>query len=246
MIDLELTPEIKKWLDADPDKRDLRKGAELLLRVTRNRILYNNIITSLERRADAIEYHLSKIYKQRLIDITHEQVTAMMKDVDAINRARGLDQTASSVERTELQRGKRADHDELPDDIRQLYVDNADIMRRMRDYHTKLRLISPQNSSCPDSDRYPYAKEIIALDKLYRENWNKYDHYIKGTPSSATVLAQDPRSASKNAAKLCNLLLGKYARLQDDATAERIRQAYALVDAPSAKLTEKMKAAGLE
>ena len=31
MINLELTPKIKEWLAADPDKRDLKAGAELLL-----------------------------------------------------------------------------------------------------------------------------------------------------------------------------------------------------------------------
>ena len=46
----------------------------------------------------------------------------------------------------------------------------------MRDCHTHLRLINPTNSTCPDNDRYPWAKQLIAYDKQYRDNWNRYDH----------------------------------------------------------------------
>lgn len=44
MIDLELTPKIKEWLDTEPSDRDIMAGAEILLRITRNRILYTNIV----------------------------------------------------------------------------------------------------------------------------------------------------------------------------------------------------------
>lgn len=245
MIDLELTPDIKKWLDTEPSQRDLQKGADLLLRITRNRILYANITRNISRHAEAIEYHLKKIYMQRLADITHEEVRSMMGRVSAIARNRGLDNPEGSSTRTELQRGKRADHDELPEEIRQLYGDNADIMRKMRECHLRLRMITPENSTCPDSDRYPWAKEIIALDTLYRENWNRYDHYVKGTPVAAVQLATDPRSESRNAARVIHLLLGKYAASPDDALAARIRETYAKIASPTPAVTRKMTDAGL-
>lgn len=72
MIDLELTPQIKKWLETEPSQRNLQEGADLLLRVTRNKILYANITRNIARHAGTIEYHLNKIYKARLVDITHE------------------------------------------------------------------------------------------------------------------------------------------------------------------------------
>ena len=187
-MNLELTPKIKEWLDADPQQRDLASGAELLLRITSNRILYNNIMRNPPRNAEVIEYQLRKAYEQRLLNVTHEQVAEMMTSVDQINKARGLDKARSNT-RSELQRGKRADHDELPEEIQQLYVDNADIMRRMRDTHAKLRLINESNSSCPDNDRWPLAKALIEYDERYRDNWNKYDHYIKGSDTSTTCTA---------------------------------------------------------
>lgn len=246
MIELELTPEIKKWLETEPSKRNLQQGADLLLRITRNRIMYANLTRNITRHAGTIEYHLNKIYKARLADITHVQVQSMMMRVDAIAQARGLASPEGSSKKTDLQRGKRADHDELPPEIQQLYVDNADIMRKMRECHLRLRLITPENSTCPDSDRYPWAKEIIALDTLYRENWNRYDHYVKGTPASAVQLATDTRSESRNAARVIHLLLGKYDPANpNDALVERIRQTYAKIASPTATIREKMTAAGL-
>lgn len=241
MTNLELTPLIKEWLDTEPAKRDLQAGADMLLRITRNKILYANITRNLAARAGAIEYHLNKIYKQRLRETTHEEVAAMMAQVSAMSSARGF----ANSPHAEFRRGKRADHDELPPEVQQLYVDNADIMRRMRDAHAKLRMISPETSTCPDSDRYPIAKYIVEQDRLYRENWNKYDHYVKGTPVENIALAADPRSESKNAEKLCHLLIGKYAKTKDAALAERIRSAYAKIASPSASLVDKMRANGL-
>jgi len=244
MINLELTPKIKEWLDTEPSKRDLQAGATLLLQVTRNKILYANVSRNLRYYAGVIEYNLQKIYKQRLADITHEQVADMMAQVAAIAKSRGLE-NAEPSKRTEFQRGKRADHDQLPPEVQQLYVDNADILRRMRDAHTKIRLITPENSTCPDSDRYPLAKYLIEQDNLYRSNWDKYDHYIKGTPVAAMAPTIDPRTESKNAAKLCNLLLGKYSKTPDESLADRIREAYAKILDPTERLRNKMRDAGL-
>ena len=241
MIEQELTPQIKAWLDTAPEQRDIRAGAELLLRVTRNRILHANILRNPVAKAPLLEYHLQKILKKRLIDTTHEEVSQMMAQVEVIADQRGLVRT----QRTSFQNGKRPDHDELPDEVKQLYVENADLMRRMREVHTHLRMITPLNSTCPDSDRYPLAKAIIEYDRRYRDNWNIYDHYVKGTPVASTVMAVDARTAGKNAVKTINLQLGRYAKTPSDATADRIRQLYSQIADPSEALRKKMADAGL-
>lgn len=241
MIELELTSKIQEWLNTEPDKRDILAGAMLLKRINRNQILYNNIVRNPAAKAPLLEYHLTRILKTRLIDTTHEEVSRMMGQVDAIAQQRGLDRK----ERTAFQNGKRPDHEELPDEVKQLYVDNADIMRRMREAHTRLRMINPQNSTCPDSDRYPFAKAIIEYDRQYRDNWNTYDHYVKGTPIAATIKAVDARTAQKNVVKTLNLLLGKYMKSPSEAAADRIRTLYTSVASPSASLRAKMQAAEL-
>lgn len=243
MIDLELTPEIKEWLDTPHERRDYARGALLIGKVSRNRILYANVSRDPVAKATAIEYHLRKIYSRRVADITHEQVGRMMERCDAIARSAGLDHPASG--KSDFQKGKRADHDSLPQEIRDLWTRNGDLRQRMRDCHTHLRLINPSNSTCPDSDRYPWAKQLIEYDRQYRDNWNRYDHYIPGTSPAATKLAVDPRTESSRAAKTANMLLGKYARKQDPALADRIRAAYAKVISPTPALTAKMRAVRL-
>ena len=83
MKDPELTQKIKEWLDTEPAKRDLDAGAEMLLRVTRNRILYANITRNPKAKAAHLEYQLQKVLKNRLLEVTHEQVQQMMKEAAA-------------------------------------------------------------------------------------------------------------------------------------------------------------------
>lgn len=246
MINLSLTPVIKEWLDTERGSRDLMKGATLILQITHNKILFANLTRNISARALDIEYHLKKIYSLRLADITHEQVASMMVEVESIAKSRYLANGVAESTRSVWQKGKRADHDLLPESIQALYVENADILRRMREAHTKIRLISPENSSCPDSDRYPLAKYLIEMDKRYRDNWNVYDHYIRGDAPGATVKAVDPRSASSNAEKLCHILIGKYAKRKDDNLKKRIMEAYSKVVSPLESLRSKIKSFSLE
>lgn len=237
MNELELTPDIQQWLETPPDERDIYAGAQLLLRVSRNRILYNNIIRNPLAKASLLEYHLRKILDRRLPDTS---IGVKSNTVEAQSPL-----VLDAPRRTAFQNGKRPDHDELPEEVRNLYVVNADIMRRMREAHTRLRLITTANSSNPDVDRAAITKEITLLDRQYRDNWNRYDHYVKDTPVESTVMATDPRTVQKNTVKILNLLLGKYAKTPNKANAERIKQLYATVANPSDELCKKMIAAKL-
>ena len=71
------------------------------------------------------------------------------------------------------------DHDRLPEEIQAYYTENLSVMQNMRACHAQLVLLSTteKQSSCPDNDRYPFVKEIIALDEKYHRNWQKYDEY---------------------------------------------------------------------
>ncbi len=78
--------------------------------------------------------------------------------------------------------------------IQALYVENLDIVHRMRELHMKLRSLSLDNATCPDSERYPFLKEIIALDKKRVQNWDIYDHFIPSTP----VTVEEPSSENED------------------------------------------------
>lgn len=176
-MDNDFTLRLKGWLDKDDAGRDYAEGARLLLQLNMNQVMFrtNMARISLPKTREFIAYQLQRYYNFRVQDLTHSEVVAMEKQVDRIVSKRLS--VSSDNPADEFRAGKREDHDSLPEDIRQLYVDNAEIMHRMRDLNAKLRLLSTEDSPCPDSERYPFLKELIALDKKYHQNWNIYDHW---------------------------------------------------------------------
>ena len=68
----------------------------------------------------------------------------------------------------------------MPDEIKAKYVENLSLLQRMRELHLRLRSLSLENATCPDSERYPFLKELISLDKKLHTNWEAYDRYVIG------------------------------------------------------------------
>lgn len=79
--DPKLTAQMQAWLQAEPAGRDLRQGAEMLLRLTRNRILYNNILRRPDKMAAKLEYELRKHLRIRLDGLTRQGVVLMEREV---------------------------------------------------------------------------------------------------------------------------------------------------------------------
>ena len=171
MKNSELIPKVKEWLDANPDERDLAAGALLVLQLTNNRIMYQNFMRRPKQYASRIEYELKKKYQFYLQQLTHEQVMEMGKQVEVISKEHNLPNEHEEFK-----------NDALPVEIQALYAQNLSIMQQMRRLHMQLQLLSVENSTCPDSERYPFLKELIALDKQYHANWERYDHFKVGEP----------------------------------------------------------------
>ena len=149
----------------------------MVLQLTNNRIMYQNFMRRPKQYASRIEYELRKKYQFYLQQITHEEVKEMSAQVEHI-----VEEHHITSENEEFKKGKRVDHDALPVEIQALYAENLSIMQQMRRLHTQLQLLSVENSTCPDSERYPFLKELIALDKRYHANWEQYDHFKVGAP----------------------------------------------------------------
>lgn len=187
----EVIQKVKAYLEAEPEKRDLAEGALLVLQLTNNRIMYQNFMRRPNHYASRIEYELQKKYNFYLQQLTHEQVLEMGKKVEVISKEHNLPN-----EHEEFKKGKRADHDALPVEIQALYAQNLSIMQQMRRLHMQLQLLSVENSTCPDSERYPFLKELIDLDKQYHANWEQYDHFKVGDivpqPTKAEHVEEQP------------------------------------------------------
>ena len=198
-MDHKFTELIKQWLDTPEAERDYSVGALYLLKLSGNQIMYRNIVAQLDRRHDVVEYQLQKYYNFRVQALTHAQVEKMQKDVDVIV-ADHIPLAAKADETP--QKGKRLDHDSLPDDIKAKYVENLSLLQRMRELHLRLRSLSLENATCPDSERYPFLKELISLDKKLHANWEAYDHYVAPGPDAVpSRSAKAKRSAAGSKAK---------------------------------------------
>lgn len=198
-MDHKFTEQIRQWLETPEDERDYSVGALYLLKLSGNQIMYRNIISQIDRRHDVVDYQLQKYYNFRVQALTHAQVEEMAAQVETIV----AEHIPLAVKADEAPaKGKRADHDSLPDEIKAKYVENLSLLQRMRELHLRLRSLSLENATCPDSERYPFLKELISLDKKLHANWEAYDRYVAPGPNvTPSRSAKAKRSAAGSKAK---------------------------------------------
>ena len=197
-FDHDFTEKIQQWLDTPHEQRDYEQGALYLLKLNGNQIMYRNLMSNPRGKAEFIEYHLRKHYSFRVQDLTHAQVAQMQKQVEQIEKKHHSFTDDNPAK--EFKQGKRADHDTLPDEIQALYVENLSLLQRMREVHLKLRTLSTADAPCPDSERYPFLKELIELDTRLHANWDRYDHYT-GAENEPVETVPEEKPARKKVAK---------------------------------------------
>lgn len=271
-MDIKFTEKVQAWLDTPAEERDYDQGAIFLLQLSNNQIMYRNLSRNTKKNAQFIEYQIRKYMKFRLADLTHAQVVEMQKAVDKIVALRHLDReetpvnvaddtdvtgedsgTVDAPESTnvnvssEFKAGKRADHDSLPLEIQALYVENGNIIHKMRELHMRLRSLSVENATCPDSERYPFLKELIALDKQYHKNWQVYDSWSaeKAAEGAEQKLIEDERQAQKNIYRQINLTKGRYKKNPTDSLKEQIASLYSQLASPVETLTAELRELGI-
>lgn len=166
--------------------------------------MYRNLIANPSGKAEFIEYQLQKYYNFRVQALTHAQVEEMAAQVATIADEHHLTDDASTVPEDERRMGKREDHYALPDEVKAKYVENLSLLQRLRELHLRLRSLSLDNPPCPDSERYPFLKELISLDKKLYVNCEENDHYVapsSGAVSSRSAKAKCSAVGSKKSAK---------------------------------------------
>ena len=189
-IDHDFTEKIQQWLETAHEERDYEQGALYLLKLNGNQIMYRNLMANPRGKAEFIEYHLRKHYSFRVKDLTHAQVVAMDKQVEEIVKKHNTFTEDNPAK--EFKQGKRGDHDTLPEEIQALYVENLSLLQRMREVHLRLRTLSTADAPCPDSERYPFLKELIELDKKMHANWEQYDHYVAESTEEPVKVEEKP------------------------------------------------------
>lgn len=199
-MDKEFTDKLQAWLSQPREDRDWDEGALMLLQLTGNKIMYRNLSVNPEGKANFIEGKLQQYLEFRLAELTHEQVKEMQHAVEEIVKEH-TEFKSDDNEAKNFKAGKRADHDTLPEEIQALYVENLDLVHRMRELHLKLRTMSTTDSTCADSDRYPFLKEFIKLDKKLHDNWNVYDHFVANAETAESAEEAEAKPKAKKSKK---------------------------------------------
>ena len=158
-----LTSQISDWLNASPKQRSLEDGALLLLRLNANRIMYQMILRN--RLAEKLEYELQKHLNIRLHGLTRAEVAKVEKQV--------MPRLKKELANGEEYRGRRADHDSLPDKVKALYERNG---TRWRQMHRLFETLKTMRDAQP-CDRHELVHQLVQLDDAYRTDWEKYDHW---------------------------------------------------------------------
>lgn len=242
-MDNRFTEKLRIFLETPESERNYDEGALMLLQLTGNKIMYRNISCNAKHHARFINYELNKRYNVRLQEITHEEVVKMQTKVNIIVKEHLSLQENNPA--SAFKKGKRSDHDSLPDEIQSLYVENLSITQRMRDVQTQLRMLSVEGKICPDNDRYPYLKELIELDKQLHSNWEKYDHYVVNIKGGDNVITDEAQDNSKKYTRLVNLNKGKYRKSPSDELKKQIIDWFGKIINPSEKLITELKMLGI-
>lgn len=187
MLDERLTKDIQQWLDSPQEQRSLEKGAEMLLRLNRNRYMNAQIL----RRANfaKLEYELRKHLKIRLEGLTASEVARMEQESlpkieqSLLDGKPVIDADADQSEGNFI--GKRADHGQLPPEIQALYERNGEIYFKMKQIFETLK--GMENAT--PCDRHELLLLLVELDKEYRSNWNAYDAWSADDAANADTSA---------------------------------------------------------
>ena len=181
-MDQKFTEQLKAYLAKPEQQRDIEAGANLLLRLDRNRNRYNtflrhrNIPIYRRNLFAALQRHLTI----RLDGHTLSEVARM--DPLAAEAAKAVDKVAVVDDAGAVidHKGKRADHDRLPEKAKLQYQENLAIMNKMRRLRTEID-IRRQQGALP-CDIYELLKQLLSLDDQRLKNWADYDAAVPVPP----------------------------------------------------------------
>lgn len=180
MIDNELTQHIGKWLTHVGPRTDqeIIEGATMLLRLNRNRSLYQTVVTRPQRHESKVVYELKKWYGIRADGLTIDEVNKLDSTLTPQVKAavdaepKNDDGTVQNPDDLQAHSGKRADHDSLPDDIKGIWPRNAERWKKIKQlYNTLLTIDEP-------CSRYEYLKQLKDLWYGYKADFKKYDDFV--------------------------------------------------------------------
>ena len=195
MLDEKFTKDLQQYLTTPREERDYERGALLLLQLNRNRFMHARLLR--RKNWDKLEYELKKHLNIRLEGLTTREVQEMEKrELPRIRLSMEARRPILSTDKDftgGTYKGRREDHDNLPDDIQALYERNADLYFKMKQTFETLKTMEDK-TAC---DRHELLTILVALDKEYRQNWNTYDSFgTQEEEEPAPTTGEEPEKAT--------------------------------------------------
>lgn len=189
-MDQNLIRKAKAFLDnEDPDDADIIEAATVLLRMApgRERALYNSTVRRPRAFLKWIRRDLRKYYDIRMRGLTNAQtkeyneetvkiVTETLSQKPETLKDEEEDESKHSVPVQSI-RGKRADHDTLPENIRSLWDKNAERWKKMRAMHAQLAIMI-QSKDYQPCDGNELCFQLREADTALRNDYDIYDNYV--------------------------------------------------------------------
>ena len=242
MNDPKFTEKLKKWFDSEHTDANIREGALLLLQMNNNRHLYQLINFDPQGKLEMLKYELQKHLKYRIEGMTIDDVRNYDKAVTpvlqtAIDKTSEADQIAkqlaphlpvvesenldSIVPSAIVAKGKRADHDQLPDNIQAIWENNCDLWKKIKEHFEACKAY---DMSC---DRYEglhaadedFKRMLLTLKEeyyAYKQAMDVYDHAQPGDAEEkqaeeqpvADIISKQIGNARSYITKNLNQLIG--------------------------------------
>lgn len=181
MIDNKFTQKVKEWFDKDHTDENIREGAMMLLQINNNKHLYQVISFNPQGKLELLKYELRKHLNYRNAGMTLDEVKEYDKKVtpilqSAIDKTSEADKIAAELAphlpvyednvdiesitpQALIARGKREDHDQLPENIRKIWDANAALWKKIKEHFEACKAYT---QSC---DRY---EGLHAADEDFR------------------------------------------------------------------------------
>lgn len=218
MIDPKFTDEIARWLAGEHKTvQQIEAGAMLLLRLNRDKGMFQRIMRRPERQLSFLEYKLRRFLLMRQDGQTINDVIKLDSEITpqiqaAVNtesshvdgQPETLPTPNSSLHTPNsslyIRKGIRPDHDKLPADIQAIWPKNAERWKKIKETFEACKTLT---EPC---DRYEYLKILKETWYKYKKEMARYDDYkltadgaeTLHTPNS-TLLTPEEEKELKNA-----------------------------------------------
>lgn len=259
-MDNTLTARIGAFLQLEhPSDQQIIEAATMLLQCNPSgeRGIYNSALRRPQAMLPWVRTDLKKYYNIRQRGLTTEQVPAY--NADAMKKVREtLSILPKDIQKEAVPqvpvlgvRGKRADHDQLPDTIKVLWDKNTERWKTIRKLHNQLLVMisKPGYQPCDGNELCHLLREA---DTQLRAAYKTYDSFVI-VPATPDTAADSVDVFTDNVKTVTNarstITRGLQRKTQDDVSRQKIQAAVDTLKALNQKLMpatiEKLKAIGV-